>query len=55
MDRNTNAIRENTRALRDTREVLGGGARAQRAMPSKVRSYYMNQHRYRQALATGVM
>lgn len=55
MDRMTNALHENTRALKDTREVLGGGQRAQRALPSRVRGQYMNQRAYRQALQGGVL
>ena len=55
MERNTSAIRENTRALKDTREILGGGARAQRALPTRVRGHFLNDRAYRQGLATGLL
>jgi len=55
MDRNTNAINANTRALGDARGIFGGGQRAQRAIPSKVKGMYMNQAAYRQALSTGLL
>lgn len=36
-DENIRALRDNTRALNGMREVFGGGARAQGAVPSKIR------------------
>lgn len=55
VEANTKAIQMNTRALGDARGVFGGGARAQRAVPSSVKGMYFNQAAYRAALSTGLL
>ena len=55
LDKNTAAINANTRALGDGRGIYGGGQRAQRALPSRIRGKYLNERAYRQALSTGLL
>lgn len=55
LDRNTAAINANTRALGDQRGIYGGGQRAQRALPSRVKGLYLNDRVYRQGLSTGLL
>lgn len=50
---NTNELRKMNANMREN-GIYGGGGRAQRAIPSRVRGPYMNERSYRQALSTGL-
>lgn len=52
---NTRAINSNTHALKEFRETLGGGMRAQRALPTNTSGFRLNDQSYRLALESGVI
>ena len=51
----TMSLDANTRALKDFREVIGGGARASGSMPSKLRGDKLGSEAMRVALASGMI
>lgn len=53
-DANTRALDANTRALREYRETLGGGERAQSALPSRLRGNQMDHERLAAARLGGL-
>jgi hypothetical protein len=55
VERNTRAVEENTRAMREFRETIGGGARAQGALPRGIGGQRMSDQAYREALAGGLL
>lgn len=54
-DENTQALKENTRALKDHREMMGGGPRAQSAIPGKVGGLSIANPAVREALEYGFL
>lgn len=55
VDENTKALNENTRALGQFREVIGGGQRAQNSLPGKATGKTLNNDAMRMALAGGLI
>lgn len=52
---NTKALKENTRALKQFRETLGGGARTRAAIPNRIDGLNVNQKAMQEALDYGYL
>lgn len=53
-DRNIRALNENTRALKDYREIMGGGDRANSAIPKRISGMRLGDPSYRIGLEGGI-
>jgi len=55
VEKNTRAIDENTRALKEYREVIGGGGRAARAIPRGLEGHRLSDPSFREAVSSGLV